>query len=282
MFLIGCGHHHALGPGTLTYTAAGLATGCGLGVAGLMLTRWEVVGGRLHYTPDRWLVLAITLIVTARVFYGFYRSYQAWQATLDRMAWVAASGRGRVDVGRGDRARLLPRLLGGRAAALTPGRSGAVHHCRSNTDCISRPLTPIPSSRCFTVSSLPVASTDQVRCSTRCVLENSCRRPARSHRDLTLIVPPGTSIAVFFPSTWKTESPRGSMNLIWVGRRLDRHLGRHLLNDCERLLCRHFGRRDAGHLRGGLRHVAAPRAALDAGCKRECRSATPGRRGRPV
>ena len=79
-------------PGTLTYTAAGLAAGCLAGVAGLALTRWDVAGGRLYYTPNRWLVLAITLVVTARVFYGFYRSYQAWQATLDRMAWVAASG----------------------------------------------------------------------------------------------------------------------------------------------------------------------------------------------
>ena len=79
-------------PGTLSYTAAGLAAGSMTGVAGLALTRWEVAGGRLYYTPNRWLVLAITLVVAARVFYGFYRTYEAWQATLDRMAWVAASG----------------------------------------------------------------------------------------------------------------------------------------------------------------------------------------------
>jgi hypothetical protein len=79
-------------PGTLTYTAVGLGAGCVLGIAGLALTRWESVGGRLHFTPNRWLVLGITLVVTARVFYGFYRSYQAWQASLDQMTWVAASG----------------------------------------------------------------------------------------------------------------------------------------------------------------------------------------------
>lgn len=79
-------------PGTLTYTAAGVAAGGVTGLFGLALTRWEVGGGRLYYTPNRWLVLAITVVVAARVFYGFYRSYQAWQATLDRMAWVAASG----------------------------------------------------------------------------------------------------------------------------------------------------------------------------------------------
>lgn len=92
LFLLGASVTTRWVPGTLTYTAAGLATGCVLGVVGLALTRWEPTGGRLHYTPNRWLVLTITLVVTARVFYGFYRSYQAWQVTPDRMAWVAASG----------------------------------------------------------------------------------------------------------------------------------------------------------------------------------------------
>jgi hypothetical protein len=79
-------------PGTLTYTAAGLAAGCVAGAIGLALTRWDIAGGRLYFTPNRWLVLGITLVVTLRVFYGFYRSYQAWEATLDRVTWVAASG----------------------------------------------------------------------------------------------------------------------------------------------------------------------------------------------
>jgi RsiW-degrading membrane proteinase PrsW (M82 family) len=92
LFLVGAAITSRWVPGTFSYTAGGLAIGCVLGVAGLALTRWETAGGRLHYTPDRWLVLAITLVVTARVFYGFYRSYQAWQASVDRMAWVAASG----------------------------------------------------------------------------------------------------------------------------------------------------------------------------------------------
>jgi RsiW-degrading membrane proteinase PrsW (M82 family) len=92
LFLLGAAITTRWVPGTLSYTAAGLAIGGVLGGVGLALTRWESAGGRLHYTPERWLVLAITLVVTVRVFYGFYRSYQAWQATLDRMAWVAASG----------------------------------------------------------------------------------------------------------------------------------------------------------------------------------------------
>jgi hypothetical protein len=79
-------------PGTLTYTAAGLAVGVALGILGIALTRWEVTAGRLYYTPNRWLVLTITVVVTCRVAYGFWRSWEAWQASVDRMAWVAASG----------------------------------------------------------------------------------------------------------------------------------------------------------------------------------------------
>ena len=79
-------------PGTFIYTAVGMGIGVAAGACGLSLTRWEMERGRLFYTPNRWLVLAITLVVAARLFYGFYRSYEAWRATLDHMAWVAASG----------------------------------------------------------------------------------------------------------------------------------------------------------------------------------------------
>ena len=54
-------------PSALTYTTAGLGGGCLLGIAGLGLTRWEPGPGSLHYTPNRLLVLAITLVVTARL-----------------------------------------------------------------------------------------------------------------------------------------------------------------------------------------------------------------------
>jgi hypothetical protein len=79
-------------PQAFTYTLAGLALGCVLGLVGTVLTRWEQVGGRIQYTPSRWLVLTITLLVTARVCYGFWRSWDAWRASVDNMAWVATSG----------------------------------------------------------------------------------------------------------------------------------------------------------------------------------------------
>jgi hypothetical protein len=46
----------------------------------------------LHYTPNRWLVLAITLVVTARVLYGFWRAWESWRAGLSEGSWFVAAG----------------------------------------------------------------------------------------------------------------------------------------------------------------------------------------------
>jgi hypothetical protein len=79
-------------PNAFTYTAAGLAGGGLLGLLGLWLSRWEVTPRSLHYTPNRWLVLVIMLVVTARVLYGFWRGWHTWRATVDGTSWLAASG----------------------------------------------------------------------------------------------------------------------------------------------------------------------------------------------
>ena len=52
----------------------GLAAGSVLGLFGVLLTRWEPTPRSLHYTPNRWMVLAITLVVAVRVSYGMYRA----------------------------------------------------------------------------------------------------------------------------------------------------------------------------------------------------------------
>jgi hypothetical protein len=57
-----------------------------------MLSRWEATPGALHYTPNRWLVLAITLSVASRLLYGMWRGWQAWQAGLNGAPWLVASG----------------------------------------------------------------------------------------------------------------------------------------------------------------------------------------------
>ena len=79
-------------PDAFKYTAAGLATGCVLGVAGLRLTRWDPSAGNLYFTPNRWLVLGITLLVAARLMLGFWRGWHAWRAGIEAGSWLAAAG----------------------------------------------------------------------------------------------------------------------------------------------------------------------------------------------
>jgi hypothetical protein len=78
---------HALGG-----AAIGMAAGLALGAIGSLLTRWEPNVRTLHYTPNRWLVLLVTLIVSARVVYGLYRSFEAASAGLSGHALVGAFG----------------------------------------------------------------------------------------------------------------------------------------------------------------------------------------------
>ena len=79
-------------PGAFRGAALGVAIGCVAGVVGLLLTRWEAGLRTLHYTPNRWLVLVITFIVSARVLYGFYRSWAAASAGLAGTSMIDAFG----------------------------------------------------------------------------------------------------------------------------------------------------------------------------------------------
>jgi hypothetical protein len=79
-------------PMAFRYALIGFAGGCLLGLLGLWLSRWEQTPRALHYTPSRTLVLAITLLVTARLLYGFWRSWHAWHQAPGDASWLAASG----------------------------------------------------------------------------------------------------------------------------------------------------------------------------------------------
>ena len=79
-------------PRAFTYALGGLAAGCAAGLVGLALTRWDASPSALHYTPNRWLVLAITLTVTCRLLYGFWRGWETWRAGMNDTSWLAASG----------------------------------------------------------------------------------------------------------------------------------------------------------------------------------------------
>jgi hypothetical protein len=73
------------------HAGAGLLAGMLLGVMGLALTRFETTSQGVFYTPNRWLVLALTLVVAARIGYGLYRMEQAWVSDI-HAAWLAQQG----------------------------------------------------------------------------------------------------------------------------------------------------------------------------------------------
>ncbi len=79
-------------PNAFTGAAAGVASGAGLGLVGLALTRWEPTPMTLHYTPNRWLVLIVTFVVSARVLYGLWRSWMVAQAGAYGTPMVLAFG----------------------------------------------------------------------------------------------------------------------------------------------------------------------------------------------
>ena len=75
----------------LPFAFAGLACGAVAGLAGLATTRFEQEGGARFYTSNRWIVLALTLIVAARIGYGVWRAWHAWQADSSTV-WLAQQG----------------------------------------------------------------------------------------------------------------------------------------------------------------------------------------------
>jgi len=79
-------------PGAFVYTIGGLAIGYVLGVAGVWLTRWEPTPAGLYFTPNRWLVLSMMLVVTGRILFGFWRAWHAWYPGVDHASWAAAAG----------------------------------------------------------------------------------------------------------------------------------------------------------------------------------------------
>lgn len=57
----------------LTFALPGLLLGAALGIIGITATRFERLADGLYYTPNRWLVLALTLLILARL------ALSAWQ-----------------------------------------------------------------------------------------------------------------------------------------------------------------------------------------------------------
>ena len=79
-------------PNAFTYSLAGFAGGCLLGLLGLGLTRWEPSPQALYFTHNRWLILLVTFAVSARLLYGLWRIWHAWRASGQNESWLAAAG----------------------------------------------------------------------------------------------------------------------------------------------------------------------------------------------
>ena len=92
MFLAGSAMTTFWIPGALKYSALGLLAGILIGIVGLWLTRWEPSPSALHFTPNRFLVLAITLTIVGRIGYSFWRAWQTWGHAVDRKDWLVTWG----------------------------------------------------------------------------------------------------------------------------------------------------------------------------------------------
>jgi hypothetical protein len=74
------------------YALFGLLAGGLLGLLGLALTRWEQTPQALYYTPNRWLILIITLAVAARLLYGLWRIFHGWRTSGSDPSWLETAG----------------------------------------------------------------------------------------------------------------------------------------------------------------------------------------------
>ncbi|MGH8076001.1 MAG: DUF1453 domain-containing protein [Lysobacter sp.] len=78
--------------GALLHALVGLGAGVVLGIVGLWLTPFQSEPAGLFYAPNRWLVLALTVVVAARLMVGLWRASQLWQVDAGRDAWLAQQG----------------------------------------------------------------------------------------------------------------------------------------------------------------------------------------------
>jgi hypothetical protein len=91
-FLFGAAVTTAWIAGALSSAATGVLVGTALGVIGVWLSRWESTPRALYYTPNRWLVLLVTVAISARVLYGIWRGWSAMQGGGDSSAFVHGFG----------------------------------------------------------------------------------------------------------------------------------------------------------------------------------------------
>ncbi len=77
-------------PMAFRYSLGGMVGGLALGCLGIALTHWASGPESLFYTPNRWLVLSITLGVALRLCFGFWRAWNAWHTAPAEHSWLAS------------------------------------------------------------------------------------------------------------------------------------------------------------------------------------------------
>ncbi len=92
IFLVGAAFTGIWVPGALRYAFAGMAIGGLLGVAGLLLTRWERTPQGLYFKPFAPLVFLVVFVVSARILYGFWRTWQTWRHFGGGDDWLVVAG----------------------------------------------------------------------------------------------------------------------------------------------------------------------------------------------
>ncbi len=87
-------------PHALRDASIGLLVGALLGILSLWMTRFERHGNTLWYTPNRWLMLSLTIVVAMRLLAGLWVGWRhlashapnEMAAWLDAGAWAAIGG----------------------------------------------------------------------------------------------------------------------------------------------------------------------------------------------
>ncbi|MEP6822509.1 MAG: CcdC protein domain-containing protein [Chthoniobacterales bacterium] len=79
-------------PHAFHYALIGVLIGLLLGFVGLALTRWEATDSTVHYTPNRRLVLILTVAVALRLLYGVWRLWEKWNTAGQGGSWLASAG----------------------------------------------------------------------------------------------------------------------------------------------------------------------------------------------
>ncbi len=78
--------------GALQHATVGLLVGSLLGMVGLAATHFERDARGWIYTPNRWVVLGLTVIVAARIGYSFWSAWSWMRVAAGHAWWLAQQG----------------------------------------------------------------------------------------------------------------------------------------------------------------------------------------------